>query len=231
MIYYHRSGGFKPPQDNELLEINSDGTFSMWRSVGWATYPPSPIGQFGGQLDSNKTVQLQPLVEAAAGSGNLEMMISPDSPIETIELTGVHATLGIHDDAPGPWGALIEQVRPMLGELTAFPQAAIGVEVLPGGQSARLIHLGQEPVQLGLGNLTVRAVLWEGYTKKDDWWASKGNIIPTEMTARPGWQLDLPFDHGFKVTKGLEVIAYINFELFQEEQPIPVSLESRRLQT
>jgi hypothetical protein len=51
MIHYARSGGFRPPRDREILTIEEDGAFTMWRSVGSAVHPPSPVGRFAGHCE------------------------------------------------------------------------------------------------------------------------------------------------------------------------------------
>ncbi len=51
IVTYRRVGGMQPPPDRELLTIDDDGSFTLWRSVGWATYPPTPVGRFSGRLD------------------------------------------------------------------------------------------------------------------------------------------------------------------------------------
>jgi hypothetical protein len=124
---------------------------------------------------------------------------------------------------------LIEQLRHLLGDLTASPQAAIGLELLDGGRAARLVHQGSDNLRLNLSGLTVRAVLWEGYNKAGDWRASDLPAGATDqINAGPGWSFDLPFDHGFDIAAGQEVVAYVTFAAFDGEQAIPVALETMR---
>lgn len=228
-ISYSRSGGRTPPRDREILEINSEGTFSMWRSVGSATHPPTPIGRFAGQLYDQGQIQLQEAAAKAAKAGNLKLKPLPGAATETITVDEAQARLGANDKPEGAWTDVIEQLRRLLGNLTAFPQAAVKLEVQERGRTARLVQQGPDELQLDLSGLTVRAVLWEGYNKAGDWRAKE---LPagaaSKVKAGPGWSFDLPFDHGFKIETGQEVVAYVTFAAFDGDRSIPVALNSPR---
>src|SRR5437762_6183310 len=99
MIIYQRTGGLRPPPNNEKLHLNDEAAFTLWRSVGLASIPPSPIGRFGGALAGDLHARLQAAAQAAAAVGNLVIRPRPDSVLESIELPGAKATLGIHDQA------------------------------------------------------------------------------------------------------------------------------------
>ncbi len=253
IVRYSRSGGRTPPRDRERLEISPDGTFAMWRSIGSASHPPSPIGRFAGALDPALVAQLRREVAAAAQAGDLNVTPPPDAAIETIEVGDVRARLGIHEEPAGPWGALTQRLRQLLRDLADYPQAAIALEVILGGQGARLVHRGEEPFHIDLRFLTTRAVLWHGFSVEGDWRPSEGlgsaggdlmadlawsPDLPVdygldvaegeELVAGPGWSLDLPFDHGFDITQECEVVAYVTFEVHDGEEPITVSLQSPR---
>jgi hypothetical protein len=212
-----------------LLEINPDGTFSMWRSVGNATQPPAPIGRFAGQLEPQIQAELQQAAAKAVEAGNFKLTPPPGAATETITLDQVQARLGANDEPEGAWAGLIEQLRRLLGDLTASPQAAISLELLDGGRAARLTHHGPDALQLDLSGLTVRAVLWEGYNKAGDWRANELPAGATDnITAGPGWSFDLPLAHGFNIAPSQEVVAYVTFAAFDGEQAIPVALETMR---
>src|SRR5690242_11482166 len=145
-----------PPPDHEELEIGEEGAFSMWRSIGRATQPPTPVGLFNGRLEAGLYAELREEARAAAQARDLYISPAPDSPLEAITIgdIDVHkAYLGIHDDPEGAWGALVDRLRSLLGELTRFPRAALAVEVLEGGHRARLVHRGEEPLRLDLRGL------------------------------------------------------------------------------
>jgi hypothetical protein len=231
-ISYYRVGGFMPPPDNEQLEIVGDGSFTLWRSVGWTTQPPTPVGRFAGKLDGEQNAALQREAQEAADAGNLNILLKPDSPLETISIEGsARAQMGIHDKPDGRWWPLVARLRALLGALTAFPRAAIALEVLPGGRQARLVHQGQETLQLDLSKLNVRAVLWVDYVPRGDWAvAPQFTGTEAEVSAGPGWSLGLPFEHGFEIEEkgrdGSRIAAYVNFGVVEGDWPIPVSLEA-----
>jgi hypothetical protein len=228
-ISYSRTGGFRPPRDREILEIQDTGEFTMWRSIGWATDPPSPIGRFSGEIDEALNARLHEEAAAAAKAGNLQMKLSPDSPVETIQIGEAKATVGANDEAEGPWGDVVRRLRKLLSDLTRHPQAAIALEVSKDGQTARLVHHGKEPLRLDLTAMTVRAVLWEEYDKPGDWRSpSRHSGDMANIEAGVGWSLDLPFDHGFEVGGKREVVAYVTFTVFDAKRAVPVSLQSPR---
>lgn len=224
-VHYSRTGGHQPPQDYEVLKIDGND-FTLWRSVGWATYPPTPIGRFTGQLDFNTKARLQ--TEMAAVKDSLSVPLAPGEAAEKINLPHAHASVGIHYEAENSWGNLIDHLRLLLSTLTTFPNAAIRLEVSPDGQTARLVHLGTDPIRLDLSDLTVRAVLWNGYLNEGDWYSPEG-VNTFDVKANVGWSLKLPFNHKFEVKDGYEVVAYVTFSAFDGRTPVPVSLESPRV--
>jgi hypothetical protein len=230
-IRYTRSGGRTPPRDREILDIDATGAFTLWRSVGAATNPPTPIGRFVGQLDAQLNAEVQSEAQAALDAGDVSQTPRPDSPVETITVDGVKARLGAYDEPAGAWGTLVSRLRQLLGDLAAFPQAALTLEVQPDGSRAQLIHQGSEALQLDLSALTVRAVLWESDNKAGDWRAPKASGSPGRLTADPGWTYDLLFDHGFTVASGQDVVAYVTLTVFDGQQAIPVALSSPRTQS
>lgn len=230
-IRYTRSGGRTPPRDREILDIDATGAFTLWRSVGAATNPPTPVGQFAGQLDAQLAAELQRETQAAVNAGDVSLTPRPDSPVETITLDGVKARLGAYDEPAGAWGTLVSRLRQLLGDLTAFPQAALAIEVQPDGTRAKLIQQGPDALQLDLSALTVRAVLWEGDNKAGDWRAPKASGSTGRLNADPGWTYDLPFDHGFTVASGQEIVVYVTLTAFDGQQATPVALSSPRAQS
>ncbi len=211
IVNYGRTGGRRPPPDNEGLRIDDDGRFTMWRSIGPA------IGRFAGRLESSELSKIHKEVQQAAAAGDLTKEPARDGSVEGIDIPGAHATLGSNDGAEGPWGVLITHLRQLLGELIKMPQAAVGLEVKPDGKSAQLVHLGKEPLAIDLSNLSVRAVLWgPGYRKLGDWSSDEGDGAgtpsgPAQVEAAGSWSASLPFDHGFQIGKNKVLHVYVNF--------------------
>ena len=229
-IKYTRTSSFQPPHDREILEIAENGDFTMWRSIGWATYPPTPIGRFGGQLDAGQRRHVQSLATTASARGELSRRITPDSPVETIDAGATTARLGAYDEPDGPWGELIETLRQWLHDLTAAPRAAIAIEVEPDGRSAHLVHQGTESLQVDMSELTVRAVLWGAdHAKAGDWHApAEARSGQGTVEAGSGWSFDLPFSHGFNVEEGQEVVAYVTFGLLDGQTSVLVAAQTPR---
>lgn len=228
LVRYSRTGGRLPPRDRERLLVYPDGAFDMWRSISTASLPPSPVGQFRGQLPPALLAELQSHVASAARAGDMQVIPPPDAAIDCIQIPAAQATMGQHEEPEGSWGLLVSFLRSALGSLTDQPQAAVLLQVAPDGQSARLAHAGSAPLTLALNALSVRAVLWRGRKKEGDWYAPKDPGLPSDpITAQPGWVFDLPFGHGFSMQPEHVVAAYVTLTLYDAGQPVPVSLEAR----
>jgi hypothetical protein len=231
LVKLARRGGRKPPRDNELLTVEDDGSFTLWRSVGWTTQPPTPVGRFAGRLAGEEWERLRAEVAAAQQAGDLQMTPRPDSSVDAIELAeGARGRLGNNDRPTGPWAALVATLRTLLVELTAYPQAALALEVKADGSGARLMRHGSQPLDVALDDLTVRAVQWREHAKTGDWSAPRDNALVSrsQETTEDGWTFELPFDHGFAMEPGCEVVAYVNLAIYDNGRRVPVSLQSLR---
>jgi hypothetical protein len=222
MISLTRTGGMRPPRFDERLDIADDGTFQMWRSVSTATLPATPIGRFAGYLSGAQRTLLDEASRGATGEGSREWSLLPDSPVDRLQLDGVTATLGIHENGDGAWAAPIRLVRQLLVDLTDSPAAAIALE----GDSARaaLVHRGGNPLRVDLSNLSVRAVHWRGSDSQATW-ATDASYSTGEVIAEPGWRLALPLDTGFELQPGDRVVIRATFAAHDGEQMVPVSVQ------
>jgi hypothetical protein len=226
-IVYYRQGGLRVTPHNERLWIQNDGSFKMWRSVSSASIPPSPAGWFQGKLDSEINLRLWALQKAAAASGDFKMAPPPDSVIENITLERARASLGINQQPPGHWGDMVSLLRTLLGQLSRFPRAAVDLEVRAGGQSAYLIQRGSEPIRLDLSYLKLTANLWKGENIEKRWSGTQTVLKDKAIIeAGPGWSFHLPFDHRFEISSGSHVVAYLDFNAFNGEHFVPVSLQA-----
>jgi len=221
VIALARTGGMRPPQFDEMLQIDDDGLFRMWRSVSKASGLPSPVGRFAGRIDGAQRAALSAAAKRAAGEGSRTWLVSPDSPVDTIDVDGVSAKLGIHHGGEGAWQELVALVRPLLRELTSSPLAAIALEVNGG---AKLVHQGTEPITLDLASLTVRADHWRDGQSLGRWTAPAA--AHGEVVAEPGWKLELPFEHGFDVQPGDRVTADVTFAAHDADRLVPVGLQT-----
>lgn len=105
MIYYLRQGGLMPGPQHE--EIRVDGAlFTMWRSVSIASRPPSPIGRFGGRLNSGREASLAEAALAAEKAGDFVVTPKPDAVVESVELGGGGAAGGRARPGGGTLGTI-----------------------------------------------------------------------------------------------------------------------------
>lgn len=228
-INYNRNGGFQEPPDWEQLEITADGNYKLWRSVSWTTYPPTPVGRFGGPLPGPLQAALDKAAQPALAAGNLELLPPPDAATETVALNDTTtAMLGTGTEVEGGWGPLLEQLREALGTLTAQPLAAVAVEIANDGRTARLVYRGTEPLFLNLTGLRVRATLWRAGMVAGDWQSdpAPANSANAKIQAGPGWAFDIPLGHGFELDSGSHLIVTVNFQLYQGPVPTAVSLQN-----
>lgn len=227
IIHYARSGGHPPPPDREILTIEDDGTFTMWRSIGAAVQPPSPVGRFSGKLDDQTLEKLKSTIGKVTPLGDLSIKPKPGSSIVTIDTGQVKARMGIHDEPDNAWTDLVTIMKRLLKQLVNHPEAAIRLTVSDDGQSARLEHLGLQPIELDLSQFTIRAVLWEGYKMVGDWSSTSDETEKnSSVMADSNWQMDLPFDHNFDPDSDQNIIAYVTFSIKNEGRLIPVRLTS-----
>jgi hypothetical protein len=203
VVTYVRAGGRTAPADRERLEVAADATFTMQRSVR----SPS-VGRFAGRLTSQEARLLDVAARAAAAAGPLTGTRVPDAAGETATVDGVTATFG-GGTPSGPWGPLAEQLRRLLDDLVRAPEAAVALEVAPDGTKATLKRLGQGPLTVDLGKLSVSATLFGADGNAMGTWKS-----PPAPAARPeqtdaGWTSALPFGHGLEMGAGrkLQVAA------------------------
>lgn len=208
------------PQLDEVLKIAEDGSFSLRRSVSTASTPPSPIGRFGGKLPVERWDELDAAAQKAAAEGSRSWVALPDSPVDRVQVDAAEATLGMRDSAEGAWGELARRLRPMLHDLTSSPRAAIALEVADG---ARLVHLGQEELEVDLSKLALEAVQWRGDDAEARWEARPAAL--GGLTVGPGWTQELPFDHGFDLQEGDRISLLVTFDGRAGRRWIPVSLQ------
>jgi hypothetical protein len=200
IVRFERVGGREPPPDRERLQVEDDGSFTLWRS-NWSPV----VGRFGGRLADSELEGLREDITAAAATGSSSLTPYPDAAIDIVEAGGASAMAGQHQVIEGPWGDLFARLRRLLGALTDQPVAAIAVE--RNGLAARLVHRGGETLDLDLQGLWVRVVQWDKeYTKVGDWSARHPGKA---LAAGPGWALDLPSDHGLTEREDAVLHTYV----------------------
>ena len=226
LLTYLRGGG-APPSDNEYIYVQTDGVFAMWRSVAWATYPPTAVGLFAGKLAPDITSSLAQEVTSANAAGRLRQRSSPDAPAETIETREARADVGIHDKPTNAWGPLIARLRQLLLDLTHYPKAALALSISADGQRVQLVHQGNQPLRLDLSAVTLKAALWkpaESITVAE--WTGQPQNLGGMVNAGSGWSLDVPFKPDFSKSAGTAVKVSATLTAFDGDSARPVALST-----
>ncbi len=190
MIRLQRWGG-RPPRDDELLEIDPDGTFRMRRTVGPATRPATAVGRFGGVLPAAHRKVLVDLAARLEGAPAERHPLPMDASIDELTIDGAGGTAvgpaGI--TFGGAWGELAGVLRGMLVDLAADPVAAIALVSHDGG--LLLEHQGSEELDLVATELVVSLGSMAPPARVPGAAITPGSSGST-FRAGPGWAVRLP---------------------------------------
>jgi hypothetical protein len=191
-MHYRKTGGFPPP-DNEVLDIEPDGSFRLWRTNARASRPPTPVGRFAGRVPGPELGELQAAAAACRPIEPPTASLIPDAAVESITVGERQYRGSDGEDIPGPWGDLVSQLRRLLVSLTDQPAAAVALGRLDA--TTQLRHLGSEPLELDLSGAVVRGVSWDadGGIREEWQYPVDG---PRMANAAPGWTFDLPAGDG-----------------------------------
>jgi hypothetical protein len=218
MLVFGRYGTAYPP-DREILRVEADGAFTMWRSYG-----APAVGRFSGMVPSLTMLREQGQAAAAVSppsAGPLE----PDESVETLALDGrdeVELPAGIRLE--GPWGVLLGSCRALLDELTALPSAAV-VASFAGPATLRLAHAGTHPLPAELDWLTVEVTRWHEASQ-----AGHATVRPEglgHVEAGPAWVLDVSLDPEVCQGPG-QLVATASFVAADDGVYVPVVATARR---
>ena len=213
LLRVRRTGGAFPP-DLELLAVEADGSFRLWRTIAEASRPPSPVGAFGGTVPPALLERLSALTPAE----DVTLPLPADAATLEVEVGG-HRLQGPDDARPtGAWAEVVEVVGALLGSLTDQPVAAVALEVEPDGSSAALHHRGPHGLWLSLARVGVLVTTWKAPGEVADQWRWDGDLTgdapPDDAT---GWTIPLPFDHGLTIIEPPTVEVEVGIELSLEE--------------
>jgi hypothetical protein len=179
LVEYRRLSG-APPPERELLTVEEDGSFLLWRSIA------PTVGRFAGVIPD--PADLATLVAAAADTPSppRPTELPSGTSVEVVEVGDVTARVEAGVEVDGPWGALLSRLRDLSGDLTDQPLAAVAL-VVDDPAMPRLEHRGREALPVELDSATVSVDVWhEGVQVAA---ARAGPLGQGRVMAEPGWSV------------------------------------------
>jgi hypothetical protein len=109
VLDFRREGG-SAPRDHEILTVADDGSFSMWRTVGRSTQPPSAVGRFAGAVPPERWASLSAALEQCRRTDPIDLPLPADAAREKVVFGKRISTWA--DDAvpPAPYAALLSSI-------------------------------------------------------------------------------------------------------------------------
>lgn len=204
------------PPERELLEIDADGTFTMWRSYGGGR-----AGRFAGTVTDPERVS--GLVAAVTGATPPEAAEAElDASVEVLRAGDTTIEVDADRRVDGPWGDALTFCREQMRTLTSEPVAAIEGELRPDGVM-RLSHVGTEALPLELAHLNVHVVSWLDGLERASSRTKPEGLGPVD--AGPGWTLDVDVDPD--VLNDGKIVATATFVAVDDGIFVPVVVTAR----
>lgn len=218
LLAFGRHGSAFPPE-RELLHVDADGSYVLWRSFGAAA-----VGRFRGTVPDLDGLEQQ--VDAARGApAPGPPAVEPDASVEVVALRdGEEVELAADGSVGGPWGALVATCRRLLDVLTESPSAAV-VASLPDAATLRLAHAGDEVLPVELGSLAVEVTRWHEGLQVG--WSTTHPSGLGHVDAGPGWALDVALDPAATAGPG-QLVVTATFVANDGGVYVPVVATARR---
>ena len=181
------------------LVVDDDGHVTGWQTSGWR------VGRFGRELTATERASLAAALEAASHSTRPEPAegqdadsppTAPRPPSGSTEQLVAHglpdATFASNATPPPGFEDLIEVLRGVREHIAEFPVAAIELDVSGSPLSARLRHVGTEPVDVRSDDeLLIEAVVYDEDYLEVERAAPPVSSAGPNGAVFPGWELDL----------------------------------------
>jgi hypothetical protein len=215
-VAFTRSSDAPPPM-LDTLDVDEDGSWRAWRSVG------ETIGRFSGS-DLGSVVGLAR--RAAAEPPPTASDVPADATLDRLELGDGHAVaiVGVSTRPTGAWGDLFDACREAIEDATTHPTAAISIVVL-GHDRVRLEHRGTDMLPVELGRVQAQASLW---TTAGAFLATgTGGVDLGRVEAGPGWSVEIPLE-GIDPTLPGGLVVSVSFVADDGGVFIPVMLAAGR---
>jgi hypothetical protein len=217
LVTFHRTADDPPPL-REILRVEPDGTFRMWRSNAEA------VGRFAGTVPGFEALAAQ--VGAARAAEPPAAGRQPaDATLDTIEVDGFEVTLRPSQRPDGPWGGLAARLRDLLKELLAQPEAAIALDIGAAGgfERVRLVQRGSSALPIKLGSLDVTLEVFRDTTTVATGHGSP--IAARDVAAGPGWSEEVAVP-ALEVPAGTVLLVRASFVAVDDGVLVPVTVEA-----
>lgn len=232
---YLRTGGI-PPADDERLDVDEDGGWTLWRTMGG-----SFVGAFEGRLDRGRRRRLDEAVEAtdAAGADTgpggraPRRPPPPDAGQEAFTAGERRIDLAAGARPPAGWDRLVRLLRDWSTSLAAPAGAAAALELRMDDELPVLVRHG--PGHLVVWPATLRV---EAYARDADGIvrdrvtagaAADGGVDRGEpLTTGPAWSLDVDVPRLPVVPTGGRLEAWAWLDVAAPDGPVRVRLVASR---
>ncbi len=183
-----RTSGGTAPQFSGV-EIDDGFAAQAWQTSGHR------VGRFARPLSSTERTALRRALTAAASAPPAPPpALRPGAVTEQITADGLDLLLDAHRPPSGGACDLVELLRTLHQDLADSPVAAVELEVTAPPLTARLRHVGTQPLAVRLGSLTLQATVFDEDSGIVD---SVSRRIPApepDGSVAPGWSLPLVDD-------------------------------------
>lgn len=216
-LIYRRLSSMPPPE-REILEVDENGSFALWRSVA------PTAGRFGGSLPAVASADLARTLTGIGTGGPAAPdpgRLPADAGVEQLEVGARRAAVAAGEDPGGPWGELLTTCRRLADELTQWPLAAVALEVEVASCRVRLVHRGDATLSLRLAAARIQVEAWQG----THCLAAHGvsGLGLDRVEAGPGWSLEAAVPP-LGVEPGDRVTAEATFVVEDAGIYVPVAL-------
>lgn len=212
--YYRLGAGRGGVAEGEWLEIDPPG-FRAWRQVAVGA-----VGHFGGALRADERDRVtRAIAMVDASRPPVIPTARPGSAVVTVDIDGRSISYGSGGAPDGPWAELDDCLRGICDAIVDRPTGAIAIETDPA--EARLVHRGDDPIDVDLGDGSFVAVAWRGWYEEAG--RIEGRLASAPTSAASGWSVDIPLD-GLPVSDEVTVHVHARFRLGAEPDAVEVEL-------
>ncbi|HMO54692.1 MAG TPA: hypothetical protein PJ994_09325 [Tepidiformaceae bacterium] len=202
-VRYLRSGG-APPSNDELLEIEEDGAFTLRRVVGGAR-----VGEFAGSVPA---AQMKTLSRRRDDPGlaapDREPPAMPPTVVEDVSAPHLSVEVGYESTIKNkPLAALVRALRKLTEDLTDQPVAALELSIEPDAMSLTLRRIGDaRALEVANGRAS-----YDHFGKEQELLSTGRLEVPFSTEEAhdlpPGWEVVIPLsvNGGFSRDHTLQV--------------------------